>query len=312
MTTFEHAIISKWLPILQEYELIKQKRSQHFKRVRDLCAAYHVNKRFLYKYYRRYLAANRNPRSLMPEKRGPRYRTRRTPKPIERQIMKAYRHLGAPSYEIVLLFKPYYGTQTPSARTIDRIKARYPLNESQKATIKRYEKRYPGELGHLDSYYLPRSLSTPTQYVLALLDDCTRLTYAEVVPSLQSQAVAYFIARALCWFKQIYGFHFDAIMSDNGSEFKGSPDHFVEGFLRNLGIEHWYTPPYHPEPNGKVEAFFKILQTELLRAHYFKDINEFKEQLGAYIFDYNHCRRHGGIEYQTPYEKLEKVTELLT
>ena len=26
----------------------------------------------------------------------------------------------------------------------------------------------------------------------------------------------------------------------------------------------------------------------------------------------NHLRRHGGLEYITPYEKLEKITELLS
>lgn len=30
--------------------------------------------------------------------------------------------------------------------------------------------------------------------------------------------------------------------------------------------------------------------------------------LGNFLFEYNHLRRHGGLNYQTPYEKLEKVT----
>ena len=309
--SIKKAIISKWLPIVQEYDLIKQKRSRNFKTVKALLSAHHVNKRFMYKYYRRWIASGRKPETLLPQKRGPRIRTRRTPKPIERQIMKAYRQLGAPSYELVLLFKPYYGTQTPSARTIDRIKARYPLPPEHKEKIKRYEKRYPGELGHLDSYYLPRSFGRK-QYLLALTDDCTRLAYGEVLGSLQAQHVSFFVARALCWFKQVYGFHFDAIMTDNGGEFKGTPDHPVEMFLSQIGVEHWYTPVYHPQPNGKVEAFFKIIQTELIRAHHFHNIEEFKEQFGAFLFDYNHCRRHGGIQYLTPYEKLEKVTEIFT
>ena len=227
--------------------------------------------------------------------------------------MKAYRHLGAPSYEIVLLFRPYYGTATPSVRTIDRIKQRYPLNPTQKTKIKRYEKSYPGELGHMDAYHLPLALASPRQYLLALEDDCTRLAYAEVLPTLKAQPVSFFVARALCWFKQVYGFHFDAILSDNGWEFKGRlPEHPVEGLLAQLGVEHWYTAPYRPQANGKVEAWFKIVQTELIRAHDFNTLEAFKEQLGSYIFDYNHCRRHGGIGYQTPYEKLERVTELLT
>jgi len=31
-----------------------------------------------------------------------------------------------------------------------------------------------------------------------------------------------------------------------------------------------------------------------------------------FLFEYNHLRRHGGLAYITPYEKLEKVTELLS
>ena len=34
--------------------------------------------------------------------------------------------------------------------------------------------------------------------------------------------------------------------------------------------------------------------------------------LGSFLFEYNHLRKHGGLEYITPYEKLEKVTELLS
>lgn len=306
--------ISKWLPIVEAYELVKLNKSPHFKTVASVLAAYHVTKRDLYKHYRRWVASGRKAQSLSQQKRGPRFRTRRTPKPIERQIIQAYRKLGAPSYEMVLLFKPYYKTQTPSARTIDRIKARYPLNPKDKEKIKRYQKKYPGELGHLDSYYLPMELSKDNkrQYLLALVDDCTRLCYAEVIPSLNAQHVQFFVSRAFCWVKQVYGFHFDHLMTDNGSEFRGTQDHPVEMLLSNLGVEHWYTPPYNPKPNGKVEVFFKIIQTELVRAHNFKDIEEFKRELFCYIGDYNHCRRHGGIEYMTPYEKLEMVTETVT
>jgi hypothetical protein len=308
----ERLVVARWLPLVQEYEKVKAKSSLHFKRVQDLMSAYHVNKRDLYKYHSRWVAAGRKTEALLPHKRGPRIRTRRTPKPIERQMMKAYRHLGCPSYELVLLFRPYYGDRCPCARTVDRIKARYPLNPEQKAKIKRYEKKYPGELGHMDTYHLPLMLGSKRQYLLALEDDCTRLAYTEVVPKIHGLATSFFVARALSWFKQTYGFHYDAIMSDNGSEFKGTPEHPLEAFLEQLGIEHWYTPPYHPQVNGKVEAFFKIVQTELIRPHAFPDIQDFKEQLAQYMFDYNHCRRHGGLLYLTPYEKLEKVTEILT
>jgi hypothetical protein len=31
-----------------------------------------------------------------------------------------------------------------------------------------------------------------------------------------------------------------------------------------------------------------------------------------FLFEYNHLKRHEGLKYIPPYEKLEKVTELLS
>jgi hypothetical protein len=64
---------------------------------------------------------------------------------------------------------------------MDRIKKRYPLNESQKKIIKRYEKVAPGELAHIDLTKVPKDIRIVFKikglYVAALEDDCTRLTY---------------------------------------------------------------------------------------------------------------------------------------
>ena len=40
-------IIKRWLPLLEEYEKVKNKTSNHFKKVQDLISAYHVTKRDL-------------------------------------------------------------------------------------------------------------------------------------------------------------------------------------------------------------------------------------------------------------------------
>ena len=196
--------VKKWLPILEEYEKVRAKKSSHFRKVKDLLSAHRVVRKEFYRHYHRWIEANRNIDAILPQKQGPKYKTRRTLKPIERNIMKAYRKLGAPSYEIVELFKPYYGEQTPSSRTIDRIKARYPLNEKQKKQIKRYEKRYPGELGHVDTYYLPLEVSQNRKYLAALEDDCTRLSYTEVIDNLKGFTLGCFMYRSFHWFKKVY------------------------------------------------------------------------------------------------------------
>ena len=79
----------------------------------------------------------------------------------------------------------------------------------------------------------------------ALEDDCTRLTYSEILKNKKASTLTYFMARALSWFKQIYSFEFEEILSDNGPEFKGNLDreHPFEVMCQQLGIKHRYTRP---------------------------------------------------------------------
>lgn len=315
----QQIVIKRWLPILKEYEKRKAKVTPRaFKTVKALCEAHHISPKELRRYHRRWVESERDPMSLIPRKRGPRLGSRRTPKEIERNIMKVYRRFGSNRYELVQIFKPYYLDKTPSPATMDRIKARYPLNPSQKKIIKRYEKKTPGEMAHIDITKLPKDLRTQFRikesYVAALEDDCTRLTYAESISDKRSSTLTYFMARGLNWFKQLYGFEFEDVLSDNGPEVKGSleREHPFETFCVQLGIKHRYTRPYRPQTNGKVEAFFKILKKEFFRPNTFENMEEVKEQLGGFLFEYNHLRRHGGLKYMTPFDKLEKVTELVS
>jgi hypothetical protein len=39
---------------------------------------------------------------------------------------------------------------------------------------------------------------------------------------------------------------------------------------------------------------------------------ESAKALGNFLFEYNHLRRHGGLQYETPFDKLQRVTELLS
>jgi len=152
-------VIKRWRPILEEYEKILNKVSpRSFRLVKDLCLAHHISNKELRRYYRKWLEGNKEDKSLLPALVGARPGSRRIPKPIERNIMKAYRRFGSNRYELVLLFKPYYLDKTPSPATMDRIKRRYPLNENQKKIIKRYERVTPGELAHIDLTKVPKDI----------------------------------------------------------------------------------------------------------------------------------------------------------
>jgi len=49
-------------------------------------------------------------------------------------------------------------------------------------------------------------------YAAALCDDCTRLTYAEILKDKKALTLTYFMARSLSWFKQIYNFEFETAL----------------------------------------------------------------------------------------------------
>ncbi len=315
----DQIVVRRWKPILEEYEkAVRKETPRAFKFVKDLCQAHHISAKELRRYHRKWLAGNRSDESLLPRKRGPRPGSRRTPKEVERAIVNAYRRFGSNRYELVLLFKPYYLDKTPSPATMDRIKARYPLNEQDKKIVKRYEKHAPGELAHIDLTELPKdircSFKLKELYMAAVCDDCTRLAYAEILKDKKASTLTYFFARSLSWFKQIYNFEFEAVMSDNGREVKGSAEreHPFEIFCNEIGLKHIYTQPYHPQTNGKIEAFWKIVKNEFCSNNSFESPQDLVLNLGNYLFEYNHLRKHGGLNYETPFDKLQKVTELLS
>lgn len=319
MENTKRLLSKRWIPIFTEYEKCRnQITPRAFKYVTHLCKAHYISKKELLRYYRKWTEGGKKPEALLPAKRGPRMGSRRTPKDIERNIMKAYRRFGSNRYELVLIFKPYYLDKTPSPATMDRIKKRYPLNESAKKAIKRYEKQAPGELAHIDIMTLPKEIRCAFKikdlYMAAVNDDCTRITYAEIIKNKKASTLTYFMARSLSWFKQLYNFEFEMMMSDNGSEFKGSieKEHPFEMFCKEIGIQHIYTRPYRPQTNGKIEAFNKIAKNEFFLCNSFSSMEDMVLNLGNFLFEYNHLRKHGGLNYETPFDKLQRVTELVS
>ena len=319
MEHFTQVLTQRWIPILEEYEKIKNRiQPRAYRYVKDLCQAHQTSKKELRRYYRKWLQGGKRAETLLPGKRGPRPGSRRTAKGIERNIIKAYRRFGSNRYELVLLFKPYYLDKTPSPATMDRIKARYPLKEKQKEIIKRYERKVPGELAHIDLCEIPKDwkvrFKIPKMYVAAVCDDCSRLLYTELIKDKKASTLTYFFARALSWFKQIYHFEFETVMSDNGPEFKGSltREHPFETLCHEIGIEHICTAPYRPQTNGKIEAFWKILKNEFFYPNHFESVQDLVLNLGNFLFEYNHLRKHGGLNYETPFDKLKRVTELVS
>jgi len=316
--SIKQAMTSKWLLVVREYELVKQKRSNNFNTVDEICQVYKVHRKDIRKYYERWIKSGRSEESLLPQKRGPKAGSlKMLSKEEERTIMAIHRKLGANEFEIHHLIKGKFKVH-PSVSTIYRTFKRYPLNKKRIEKIKRYEKRYPGEQAHSDTYYLAKTLfiDRRQRYLFGLLDDCTRLCYVELVPSINSATITKSFFRGYKWFA-VHGINIKEVLTDNGSEFtaytsrKAKNLHFFETMLKIVDIKHCYTRPYRPQTNGKIERFWRILYDECIRLQTKSQTEkEFIAELNGFMYRYNYQRRHSALKYQTPLDKLKFVPKL--
>ena len=317
--TIKSVLTSKWLLVVQEYELVKENKSPNFSTVKQICDAFKVHRKDIRKYYERWVLSGKQSDALLPHKRGPKPGTLRLlSKEEERAIIAIHRKLAANEFEIYYLIKGHFRVD-PSVSTIYRTFKRYPLNKKRIEKVKRYEKKYPGEQAHSDTYQLSKTLfvDRKKRFLFGLLDDCTRLCYTELIPDIKAATVTKAFFMAYKWFA-LHGITIKEVLTDNGSEFtaytssKAKKTHFFETMLSIFDIKHRYTRPYRPQTNGKIERFWRILNDECVRLQTKSQIEkEFIAELNGFMYRYNYQRRHSAIKYQTPLEKLKSVTEIM-
>jgi len=317
--SIKSVLSSKWLLVVQEYELVKQKKSTNFKTVKQIQQCIQGAPQNIRKYYERWILSGKNTDALLPRKRGPKPGTLKIlTKHEERSIIAIRRRLAANEFEIYYLIKGHFNVD-PSVSTIYRTFKRYPLNKKRIEKVKRYEKRYPGEQAHADTYQLVKTffISRKKRFLFGLLDDCTRLCYTELIPDIKAATVTKSFFNAFKWFA-LHGITIKEVLTDNGAEFtaytssKAKNTHFFETMLKIFDIKHRYTKPYRPQTNGKIERFWRILNDECIRLQTkSQNEKEFIAELNGFMYRYNYQRRHSALKYQTPFNKLNFVTEIM-
>ena len=139
--------------------------------------------------------------------------------------------------------------------------------------------------------------------VSVLFDDCTRLRVLRIYPQNNQKTAIQFADYVL----EKLPFLVQVIQTDNGSEF-GSSFHY---HLLDKGIGHRYIKPRTPRLNGKVERSHRIDNEEfyrLLGGAVIDDAKVFNNKLQEWEDYYNYHRPHGGLNGQTPYERLKQKT----
>ena len=315
-STLERNYLEKYRFLIKEYEQVKNKthplykQAQEFYKANDTCA-----KSFL-KYYNRYKQSGIDI-DLLPQKRGPRYKSRRPLQFIENKVIEL-RNKGNNKFEIVNILKPSLRKFTPSPSGVYNILKRNKLNRLTPVIKKNYQKiikERMGQMGHIDCHYLSKRVikgQSTKLYVVCVIDDYSRIAWAELVHDITSLTVMFATLKCLNILNDHYQLKFEEILSDNGSEFgtratKEKQKHPFERMLIELGIKHRYTRPYRPQTNGKVERFWRTLEDDLLRDTHFDSLDELKEELLQYLFYYNNERPHQGIDGKKPIELLNPL-----
>ena len=313
--TIERNLMQKWRFLISEYELVKAKQHPQFRFLQDFYAFHGTSRQTFAKYYNRFLQT-RSYEALLPRKRGPKWKSRRTLPYIEQKVLEQ-RRKGINRYEIYAILKPILKAHTPSPSTIYAISKRHGLNRlkpAMKQAKRTIIKTRAGELGHVDCHYLSRDLildSSQRYYLVSVLDACTRLAWAEVVSDIKSLSVMFAALKSINFLNVEYGIQFEAILTDNGPEVasRTKPEqHPFERMLRELGIKHRYTRPYRPQTNGKVERFWRTLNDDLIEGTTFESLAEFQDELMQYLLYYNTERPHQGLQGHTPFQALQNLS----
>lgn len=311
-STLKKNYVQKYQFLIKEYEAVKTKQHPTFKFVKEFYAAHGTCPQTFLKYYARFKQAGGQSDSLIPQKRGPRYSTRRTPAPLEKIVLE-HRQRGCNKYEICAALTEQWGQKMLSPSGVYNVlkrngknKMTLPIREEKRRIIKEMS----GELGHIDCHHLSRDLiaSDPKRYYLVgVIDSCTRLAWLEIVSDIKALTVMFGVLHCFNSLRGRYGIRFAEVLTDNGPEFgpRGSrikEDHPFERLLMEMGVKHRYTRPYRPQTNGKIERFWRTVNEDLIEGTHFETLEEFKEHVLKYVLYYNELRPHSGINGQTPLE----------
>jgi transposase-like protein len=165
----------------------------------------------------------------------------------------------------------------------------------------------PNDLWQMDimSFYIRNAHQV---YLISALDDCSRMI---VGWGLFRKQTADHVLEVLRTALARYGAP-EEILTDQGSQFK----HWkgvtqFEKLLAKLKIEHIKARSHHPQTCGKIEAFHKTIQRELIDKEFFLSQEQAIERIARFVDHYNHARPHSSLDGFTPADRYFGLIDAL-
>ncbi|WP_159931038.1 MULTISPECIES: IS481 family transposase, partial [Nocardia] len=142
-----------------------------------------------------------------------------------------------------------------------------------------------------------------TAFVHTVIDDHSRVAYAEIHDDETAETAIGVLRRAVAWFAD-RGITVERVLSDNGSCYRSKT--WTAACLE-LGITAKRTRPYRPQTNGKIERFHRTMAAEWAFARHYRSEQARRAALPAWLHTYNHHRQHTAIGRQTPISRLTNL-----
>jgi len=183
-----------------------------------------------------------------------------------------------------------------------------------------YEWPCPGDLLHMDvSEYVRfrrpghrvtgdrRSqdhVADGIDYVHAVVDDHSRLAYAEIHDDARAETCAGFLERALAFYAS-HAIEVRRLMTDNAWTYTKS--RAFRELLLERGIRHLRTKPYRPRTNGKVERFHQTMAREWAYGVVYMSSGHRRRALPHWLDHYNRGRPHSSLGDRPPISRVHNV-----
>jgi len=142
-----------------------------------------------------------------------------------------------------------------------------------------------------------------TCFVHTVIDDYSRLAYAECHDDEKAATAVGVLYRAVAWFAE-RGVTVERVLSDNGSAYRSS---LWRDSCADLGIAVKKTRPRRPQTNGKVERLHRTLSDGWAYKTLYTSEHARRVALPGWLHHYNHHRPHSALAGSAPISRLTNL-----
>ena len=180
------------------------------------------------------------------------------------------------------------------------------------------ETKCPGDLVAVDTFFVGTLKGVGRIYLQSVIDCYSRYAWGRLYTSKLPVTAIHVLNEDVLPFFDQHNVPVKTVLSDNGREYCGRPDHHpYELFLQLEGIEHRTTKVRRPQSNGFVERLHRTLLDEHFRIEgrktWYESVEQMQKDLDTYLNHYNRERSHQGrnmngrVPYQAFIDGLSKI-----